>query len=57
MKFMFVMTTESCHGNVLFVFIAMAAAVGKWQELKLRGGLDEVEEEEDIYTEDRMDQV
>lgn len=44
-----------CHGND--VFVAVAAAVSKWQELKLRGGLDEVEEEEDIYTEDRMDQV
>lgn len=37
----------------------MATAVSKWQELKLRGGLDEVEqeEEEDIYSEARMEQV
>jgi len=42
---------------VLCGWKASAAAVSKWQELKLRGALDEVEEEEDIYTEDRMDQV
>ena len=41
----------------MYVMDSLAAAISKWQELKLRGALDEVEKEEDIYTEARMDQV
>ena len=39
--------------------VAVAAAVSKWQELKLSGGLEgmEQEEEEDIYSEARIGEV
>ena len=41
------------------VCVAIAAAVSKWQELKLSGGLEGVEQEEevDIYSEARMAEV
>ena len=44
---------------LLSMYTAVAAAVSKWQELKLLGGLEGIEdvEEEDIYSEARMAEV
>ena len=48
----------TCAG-MAYLYPVVAAAMAKWQELKLSGGLEGAEQEEelDIYSEARMTEV